>query len=155
MRSRRSWKQPSITEAEFERQVKQLAATFGFSYYHTWRSIHSPAGYPDCCLAKPGRLVFAELKSDKGKVSEKQQEWLDDLEATGAETYVWRPSQFDEVVEILRDGARQPHIEPTKTPEREQTRRGGHPGATEAVLGDNPSQEEIKAAFERGEARTK
>lgn len=57
----------------------------------------------------------------------------------------------------LKIGVWQPHIEalPTRTPEARQKRRGGHPGATDAILGDNPSQEEIKAAFERGEARTK
>ena len=92
----------SITESEFERQVKQLAATFSWSYYHTWRSIHSPVGFPDCVLAKPGRLIFAELKSEVGKVSQKQQEWLDTLRAAGQEVYVWRPSQFDEVVEVLK-----------------------------------------------------
>jgi hypothetical protein len=70
--------------------------------YCTWRSIHSPAGYPDLCLAKPGRLIYAELKSEKGKVSDKQREWLDTLKAAGAEAYVWRPSQFEEAVEILR-----------------------------------------------------
>jgi len=96
----------SSSESQFERQVKQLAALFGYAYYHTWRSIHSPDGYPDCCLAKPGRLVFIELKSEKGKVSDKQQEWLDTLEAAGAEAYVFRPSQFDELVEILRNKPR-------------------------------------------------
>ena len=93
----------SITEAEFAGQIKQLAATFGYSYHHTWISIRSPAGFPDCTLAKPGRLIFAELKSEIGKVSAKQQEWLDALTATGkAEVYLWRPSQFDEIAEILR-----------------------------------------------------
>jgi len=91
-----------ITEAQFQRQIRQLASTFGFSVYCTWRSIHSPAGYPDLCLAKPGRLIYAELKSEKGKVSDKQREWLDTLKAAGAEAYVWRPSQFEEAVEILR-----------------------------------------------------
>jgi hypothetical protein len=100
---------PIVTEKEFERQVKQLAATFGFSYYHTWRSIHSAAGFPDCCLAKPGRLIFIELKSEKGKLSDKQREWLDVLEAAGAETYVFRPSQFEEVVAILRREKEEPN----------------------------------------------
>jgi len=92
----------SMTESQFERQVKQLAATFSYAYYHTWRSIHSPAGFPDCVFAKPGRLIFAELKSEVGKVSEKQQEWLDTLQAAGVEAYLWKPSQFDEIVKILR-----------------------------------------------------
>lgn len=91
-----------MTEAEFERQVKQLAATFGYSYYHTWRSIHSPAGFPDCVLAKPGRLIFAELKSEKGKMSDAQNEWIDVLYQAGAETYIWRPGDWEKIVKTLQ-----------------------------------------------------
>jgi len=93
---------PTITEKEFTGQIKELAATFGYSFYHTWHSIHSAPGFPDCVLAKPGRLIFCELKSETGKVSNKQQEWLDVLEAAGAETYLFRPSQFEEMVQVLR-----------------------------------------------------
>jgi len=97
-----NWK--SITEKEFESQIKDLAKILGWKYYHTWRSIHSPAGFPDCCFVKPPRLVFAELKSEKGKVSPAQQEWLDSLRACGGnvECYMWRPSDFDEAARILR-----------------------------------------------------
>ena len=92
-----------ISEKEFESQVKDLAKIFGWKYYHTWRSIHSPAGYPDCCLVRENRLLFAELKSEKGKVTPAQQEWLDALDATGkCEVYLWRPAQIEEIAEILR-----------------------------------------------------
>lgn len=93
----------NITEKQFESQVKDLAKICGWKYYHTWRSFHSPAGFPDCCIVRGTRLLFAELKSEKGKVSPAQQEWLDILKATGkCEVYLWRPSQFDEIVEVLR-----------------------------------------------------
>ncbi|KKM99442.1 hypothetical protein LCGC14_1147790 [marine sediment metagenome] len=91
-----------ITEKQFESQVKDLAKTFNWQYYHTWRSIHSPAGFPDCVMVKEGRIIFAELKSEKGKVSEEQFEWLEALGKGKAEVYIWRPSDFDKVVEILR-----------------------------------------------------
>jgi hypothetical protein len=94
-----------MTEAEFRGQVVQLARTLGWRTYFTWSSIHSPRGLPDLVLCKPPRLVFAELKTDKktSKVSEAQQEWLDDLNlCTGVEAYLWRPENWDELVEILR-----------------------------------------------------
>ena len=91
-----------ITEKQFESQVKGLAKTFGWLYYHTWRSFHSPAGFPDCVMVRGDRLVIAELKSEKGKVSEKQFEWLEALGRAKSEVYLWRPSNFDEIVEILR-----------------------------------------------------
>ena len=95
-----------ISEKAFESQVKGLAKLFGYLYYHTWRSFHSPAGFPDCVFVRlepTPRLVFAELKSEKGKVSPAQQEWLDLLgECPGVEIFLWRPSDFDEIVECLR-----------------------------------------------------
>lgn len=93
----------AITEKQLESQVKDLAKLFSWKYYHTWRSIHSPAGFPDICMVRLSRIIFAELKSEKGQVSPKQQEWLDDLKATEkVEVYLWRPSDFDEIVEVLR-----------------------------------------------------
>ncbi len=94
-----------IAEKQFEAQVKDLARLFGWKYYHTWRSIHSPAGFPDCVLARRERLIFAELKSEKGTVSDKQQEWLDVLGNVGdkdVQVYLWRPSDWDGIVEALR-----------------------------------------------------
>ncbi len=99
-----------ITEKQFEAQIKDLAKTFGWLYYHTWRSIHSPAGFPDSVLVRPPRLIFAELKSEKGKLSPSQGEWIDVLSACRfseenpilIEVYLWRPSDFDEIVEVLR-----------------------------------------------------
>ncbi len=69
----------AITEKAFESQVKSLAKIFGWRYYHTWRSFHSPAGFPDVVMVRPPRLVFAELKSEKGKTTPEQEGWLEDL----------------------------------------------------------------------------
>ena len=92
-----------ITEKEFESQVRDLARLFGWKYYHTWRSIHSEAGYPDCCMVKSSRLIFAELKTEKGGVSPHQQEWIDLLQECGGnvECYVWRPSDIESIAGIL------------------------------------------------------
>lgn len=93
------------TEKQFEAQVKELAMRFGWLYYHTWRSIRSPAGFPDCVMVKGDWVIFAELKSEKGKVTEPQKEWLDALFIAGEEVYTWRPSQFDDIVKVLRRGS--------------------------------------------------
>jgi hypothetical protein len=91
-----------MTEKQFYSQIRDLAIITGWMIYHTWTSIHSAAGYPDITLVRGDRLVFAELKTDKGRVTPQQQAWIDALRKTKAEVYLWRPSYFDDIVEILR-----------------------------------------------------
>jgi len=49
----------------------------------------------------PGRVIFAELKSMRGALTEEQQEWIDTLKAAGQEVYVWRPSDIEEIERVL------------------------------------------------------
>lgn len=91
-----------LSEEAFEAQVKDLARIGGWEYYHTYRSQHSPSGFPDCVLARPPRLIVAELKSEKGKVSAEQQIWLDILaRCPSTEVYLWRPSDLEEIQGVL------------------------------------------------------
>jgi len=91
-----------MSEKELSQQVRQLAALKGFKVYHTFLSLYSDVGFPDLCIAKEGRLIFAELKTEKGKLSAAQKDWLEILSATGAcEVYLWRPSSWDEIVSAL------------------------------------------------------
>ena len=92
-----------MTEKELQLQLQALASHCGWAYYHTWNSIHSTPGFPDLVLIKPPRLIFAELKTELGRVTAAQQKWLDILATIpGVEVYLWRPSEFDEIQEILR-----------------------------------------------------
>lgn len=94
-----------LTEAQWQSQIADLAKMFGWLFYHTWRSFHSPAGFPDCVLTRAGRTIIAELKTNKrkSKLSPAQARWLWELRKTpGLEVFVWRPRQFDKVVEILK-----------------------------------------------------
>ncbi len=59
-----------ITEAQLERTVKDLAERMGWLYYHTHRSQHSPAGFPDCVMLRGDRQVVAELKVGENQPSE-------------------------------------------------------------------------------------
>jgi len=92
-----------ITEKDFRQQVVDLARILGYMAYFSWTSIHSPRGFPDLVLCNPEqkRIIYAELKSEKGKPTEKQVEWLNALDACGQEVYLWRPSNFEVIVEIL------------------------------------------------------
>jgi hypothetical protein len=93
---------PAISEKEFMRQVSDLARIFGWRVYHPWLSIHSERGWPDVAICKPPRLILAELKTERGKTTPHQDEWLAMLAACpGVETYLWRPSDLDGIARCL------------------------------------------------------
>ena len=97
-----------ITEKELTALVKGAAGAFGYRFYHPYLSIHSEKGFPDCTMVKElgdggTRLLFAELKSEKGKPTEKQLEWLDLLRRVReVGVYLWKPSDWGEIEGVLR-----------------------------------------------------
>ena len=94
-----------VSERDLLRHVRAIAEVLGWRVFHCWNSLHSPAGMPDLILCRPPRLIFMELKSDKGKVTAAQQAWLDDLaQIPGIETMVVRPLFWyaGQVEELLR-----------------------------------------------------
>ncbi|WP_038037334.1 VRR-NUC domain-containing protein [Thermorudis peleae] len=94
----------AVTEKAFTQQVIELARLLGWTVYHTWLSVRSPAGFPDLVLAKPGRpLILAELKSERGRLSPAQEQWLAVLrQVPGICVEVWRPSEWDRIVAVLQ-----------------------------------------------------
>lgn len=91
-----------MSEQELERIVRDLARVNNWRLFHAWRSDHSPAGFPDICAVRGPRLIFAELKTMKGRVTPEQRAWLDDLEKVpGVEVFVWKPRDLDEIEAIL------------------------------------------------------
>jgi hypothetical protein len=93
----------TISERDLTAYVRDVARTCGWLRYHTWKSIHSPAGFPDEVLVRPPRLVFAELKSASGRLKPEQEAWLEALQQVpGVDVFVWRPDDMDEIAEALR-----------------------------------------------------
>jgi VRR-NUC domain len=80
---------------------KAVAAMLGWRLrYHTLRSKGSQSGFPDRVLVRD-RVVYVETKSEKGKPSDAQIDWLDGLTKAGSECYLWRPSDWDEAGRVL------------------------------------------------------
>ena len=108
---------PAISEAAFTANVIALARMHGWLAYHAlpartnkgWRTLTmGNVGFPDLVLARPGGLIFAELKTERGVLSPSQFQWTEalvDALAGHGETLryeVWRPSQLQEIEELLR-----------------------------------------------------
>ena len=100
----------NISEADFSRLVEDLLNTFGWQWCHFrpaktdkgWRTaLSGHQGFPDYIAVEGNRLLFIELKSEKGKVSKAQLEWLEALRKATLEVYVWKPSDYEKVLDIL------------------------------------------------------
>lgn len=89
-----------MTEKELDQAVRKLAKIYSWMLYHTYRSQRSPAGFPDLVLVKAPRLIFAELKSEAGKVSPEQDAWLAALRDV-SEVYLWRPADLESIAAVL------------------------------------------------------
>lgn len=99
-----------MTEAQFASAVEDLLEIYNWKWCHFrpaetkkgWRTpLSGHKGLPDYIAVKNGRLLMFELKSDTGKISLNQMEWLNLLRKTKAEVYVWFPSDWDQLQEVL------------------------------------------------------
>lgn len=94
-----------ITEKEWQAQIVALARTLGWNgAYHTYDSRRSASGFPDLVLVRE-RVVYIELKSEPGKLSPAQKQWIGWLLEAGAEVYIARPRDLEALGTAL--GARQ------------------------------------------------
>lgn len=102
----------AMTEAELQTNVIDLAHAYGWLVVHQrpaltnsgYRTaIQGDKGFPDLVLAKAGRVLLAELKSQTGRLTDDQQRWV-----TASGAYVWRPTDWlnNEIHRAL--GSRQP-----------------------------------------------
>ena len=92
-----------VYETDLERTVKDFAERNDFLYYHTHRSQHSVAGFPDCVFVRGNRTIYAELKVGKNNLTAPQYFWLLALIEAGNEVYVWwdTDEDWDEIVRVL------------------------------------------------------
>lgn len=102
-----------ISESDWQQRVIDLARVLGWRVHHGrpaltgrgWRTpVQGHPGYVDLTLARPGRLILAELKTTTGLLGPEQRAWLAVLRTVpGIEVFVWRPTDWDQVVRILSE----------------------------------------------------
>ena len=89
-----------MTEKQFQSHIVHFAKTRGWLVYHTHDSRRSEPGFPDLVLVR-GRVLFRELKTDKGKISPAQKEWAASLEQAESDYKLWRPSMMTDIYKEL------------------------------------------------------
>lgn len=98
-----------MNEAEFTNTVIELAKWMGWRVAHfrparmqsgRWATpMQGHVGYPDLTLARRGVVLFAELKTDNGRLGNGQAEWAQEL---GDQYRLWRPKDMRRIREELR-----------------------------------------------------
>ena len=117
-----------VTEAQWMAQVIELAELHSWRVMHVrpaiarqsarhgtkWVTATSVTGWVDLTLWHPtaGGVIFAELKTDRGRLTREQADVIDSLRGSGQEVHVWRPRDFDAVHERLT--RHRPHLEATR-----------------------------------------
>lgn len=106
-----------ISERRFQAQVVRLAEMFSWKVWHDNASAGrrqcqacgapvtipgNPAGLPDLILVRRPRVVWVELKAQRGKLTDDQWAYIEELKASRQEAYVWRPSDFKIIERVLR-----------------------------------------------------
>lgn len=88
----------TYTEKAFQQEVRQIARLYGWADYYAWNSRHSPAGWPDLTLWRPPHLIFAELKTNAGRLTEPQQHTIGLLRACQRiSACCWRPADREQI----------------------------------------------------------
>ena len=98
-------------ETPFMGRVIEYALLRGWLVHHcrsVWTAsgyktpIQGSPGFPDLCMTRLSRVVFAEIKDTYSKPTELQAEWLATLARTGkVGTFVWRPKDEELIWGIL------------------------------------------------------
>lgn len=111
------------SEKQFEQSVADYSKLMGWMSYHNLDSRGSEPGFPDRVFVRVPRIVIAEFKAEKGRLSVAQKIWLRELGAVadviqqllelpelpgsngqriGLEVRVWYPGDWDEIQAVLR-----------------------------------------------------
>jgi len=103
-----------MSERDLQRIVVDAARLHGWRHYHTYNSQRSTAGFPDLVLVRPPRIMFVELKTERGRLTLEQAIWIRELERCSVEVYVWQPHNIGEMLKTLgRDDEQLRHNRPS------------------------------------------
>jgi hypothetical protein len=93
----------SATEAQWQAFVVDAARrVYGWHVIHVRNMLANDPGIPDLLMFRADRYLLIELKSERGRVSARQERWHEDAGASAVPVHVFRPSQWPELEEMLR-----------------------------------------------------
>jgi hypothetical protein len=92
----------SVSEEHWQNDVIEAAQLFGWRIYHTHDSRRSQPGFPDLVMLRDRVAIFAELKTDRGRLTPEQRDWLEALDQCDQiKVRLWRPGDRPEMLSDL------------------------------------------------------
>ena len=102
-----------MSEQAFTNELLKWLRTYGWRVFHVRNSgirgisqVQGDKGFPDLLAVRGQRWIAAELKVKKagtvlGEPKPEQLAWLEALNRVGAETYIWHPENWSEILAVL------------------------------------------------------
>jgi hypothetical protein len=102
----------TMSEDQLQASVEDLLTRLHYLWFHDEDPRRDNAGLPDLIAVHPftGFLLMVELKTQKGKTTTRQSEWLAALQRRRRDHFhvaIWRPEHWRNGViqQVLRQGA--------------------------------------------------
>lgn len=92
--------EPKIKESVIQTHIKRYLQYKGWFVFKNHQSLGSYKGVSDLTAIKNGVVLWIEVKTEKGKLSEDQNRFRDDMIHAGGNYFVAR--SIDDVVDILK-----------------------------------------------------
>jgi hypothetical protein len=90
-------------ETHLQAAVEAELQVRGWRYFHAYDARRSVPGFPDLVCLRGSRVLVAEIKTMRGRVSPEQRDWLAAFELAGVESHLWRlPAAWAEIGRVLR-----------------------------------------------------
>lgn len=105
----------TMSERKLGQTIREMAEAYGWLCYQVLDTRNyakrTSRGFPDQFIARPGRALALELKTERGIVTPNQELWVATLDSIpGITSAVIRPHDLDHVEELLR-------LHPRRTPQ--------------------------------------
>ena len=92
----------SIPEAEFMQNIIDQATLRGWLVFHAYDSRRSRRGFPDLCLVRGDVALFLECKTEDGRTTKEQEQWIERLgHVKRVRAGFFRPTDLNEISMIL------------------------------------------------------
>ncbi len=95
------------SEAQLQSICNQFMRQRGIEFIHIekgrTRNTTHRAGVPDCVIFGKNKTIFIELKTDSGKVSDEQNDYLTKMQKLGHECFIIRPRTIEMFYDIINE----------------------------------------------------